>query len=61
LKKWSKFGFAKTVANYTEFKGIKPKYLTTAEVIGILKRYRIEETAIASFNQKNSSMLCIGV
>jgi len=41
-------GFAKSVADSKGFRGIKPKYLTTAELSGILKRYRLEETAIAS-------------
>jgi hypothetical protein len=41
-------GFAKSVADSKGFRGIKPKYLTTAESSGILKRYRLEETAIAS-------------
>jgi len=41
-------GFAKSVADSKGFRGIKPKYLTTAESNGILKRYRLEKTAIAS-------------
>ncbi|MBW2609124.1 MAG: hypothetical protein JRC68_02130 [Deltaproteobacteria bacterium] len=41
-------GFAKSVVDSKEFRGIKPKYLTTAESSGILKRYHLEETAIAS-------------
>jgi len=44
-------GFAQSVAEYIGFKGIKPKYLTTAEASGISKRYRLEETAIASFDR----------
>ncbi|MBW2609665.1 MAG: hypothetical protein JRC68_04890 [Deltaproteobacteria bacterium] len=42
------FGFAKSVADFEGFRGIKPKYLATAESSGILKRYRLEETAMAS-------------
>ncbi|MBW2610436.1 MAG: hypothetical protein JRC68_08860 [Deltaproteobacteria bacterium] len=41
-------GFAKSVADYKGFSGIKPKYLTTAEASGVSKRYCLEETAIAS-------------
>jgi hypothetical protein len=41
-------GFAKSIAVSKGFSGIKPKYLTTAESSGILKRYRLEETAITS-------------
>ncbi|MBW2609257.1 MAG: hypothetical protein JRC68_02805 [Deltaproteobacteria bacterium] len=41
-------GFAKSVADSKGFRCIKPKYWTTAESSGILKRYRLEETAIAS-------------
>ncbi|MBW2610129.1 MAG: hypothetical protein JRC68_07270 [Deltaproteobacteria bacterium] len=44
-------GFAKPVADSKRFKGIKPKYLTTTESSGILKRYRLEETVIASYGQ----------
>ncbi|MBW2609205.1 MAG: hypothetical protein JRC68_02545 [Deltaproteobacteria bacterium] len=44
-------GFAKLVADSEGFRDIKPKYLTTAESSGILKRYRLEETAIASYGQ----------
>ncbi|MBW2609260.1 MAG: hypothetical protein JRC68_02820 [Deltaproteobacteria bacterium] len=44
-------GFAKSVADSKGFRGIKPKYLTTAEDSGISKRYRLEETAIASFDR----------
>jgi len=44
-------GFAKSVADYKGFKGIKPKYLTTVKDSGILKRYRLEKTAIASFDR----------
>jgi len=44
-------GFTKSVADFHGFKGIKPKYLTTAESSGILKRYHLEETAIASKGQ----------
>jgi len=40
--------FAMSVIDSKEFGGIKSKYLTTAESSGILKRYRLEETAIAS-------------
>jgi len=40
-------GFAKSVADSKGFRGIKPKYLTTVESSGILKRYRLEEVAIA--------------
>ncbi|MBW2609251.1 MAG: hypothetical protein JRC68_02775 [Deltaproteobacteria bacterium] len=43
-------GFTKSVADSKGFRGIKPKYLTTVPPWrdGILKRYRLEETAIAS-------------
>jgi hypothetical protein len=41
-------GFAKSVADFKGFRGIKPKYVTTAKTGGILKRYRLEETAITS-------------
>ncbi|MBW2610503.1 MAG: hypothetical protein JRC68_09195 [Deltaproteobacteria bacterium] len=34
-------GFAKSIADSNGFRGIKPKYLTTAESSGILKRYRL--------------------
>ncbi|MBW2609674.1 MAG: hypothetical protein JRC68_04935 [Deltaproteobacteria bacterium] len=44
-------GFAKSVADSKGFRGIKPKYLTTAESGGILKRYRLEETATASLGR----------
>jgi len=44
-------GFAKDVADFKGFRGIKPKYLTTTEVSGISKRYRLEETAITSFDR----------
>ncbi|MBW2609944.1 MAG: hypothetical protein JRC68_06340 [Deltaproteobacteria bacterium] len=43
--------FAKSGADSKGFRGIKPKYLTTAESSGILKRYRLEETAIASYGR----------
>ena len=42
-------GFAKSVADSKGFRGILPKYLTTTGSSGILKRYHLEETAIASF------------
>jgi len=43
-------GFAKSVADFKGFRGIKPKYVTTVPPWrgGILKRYRLEETAITS-------------
>ncbi|MBW2610538.1 MAG: hypothetical protein JRC68_09370 [Deltaproteobacteria bacterium] len=41
-------GFAKSVADFKGLRGIKLKYLTTAESSGIFKRYRLEATAIAS-------------
>jgi len=49
FEEWAKYlGFAKSVAESKGFRGIKPKYFTTAESSGILKRYRLKETAIAS-------------
>jgi hypothetical protein len=41
-------GFSKEVADSNGFRDIKPKYLTTVPPWrdGILKRYRLEETAI---------------
>ncbi|MBW2608731.1 MAG: hypothetical protein JRC68_00085 [Deltaproteobacteria bacterium] len=44
-------GFVKSIADSKGFKGIKPKYLTTEEASGISKRYRLDETAIASFER----------
>jgi hypothetical protein len=43
-------GLAKSIAVSKGFSGIKPKYLTTVPPWrdGILKRYRLEETAITS-------------
>jgi hypothetical protein len=48
--KWSIFGFCQVSCRFQGFKGIKPKYLTTEEASGILKRYRLEKKAIASFD-----------
>jgi len=44
-------GFAKPIADSKGFLGVKPKYLTIAESSGFLKRYRLEETVIASHSQ----------
>ncbi|MBW2610148.1 MAG: hypothetical protein JRC68_07365 [Deltaproteobacteria bacterium] len=44
-------GFTKSVADSKESRDIKPKYLTTPESSGILKRYRLEETAITSYGR----------
>jgi len=42
--------FVKSIVDSKGYRGIKPKYLTTAEVSGISKRNRLEETALTSFD-----------
>ncbi|MBW2609455.1 MAG: hypothetical protein JRC68_03815 [Deltaproteobacteria bacterium] len=51
-------GFTKSVADFKGFRGIKPKYLTTAEESGFSKRYHPEETAITSFG-KHTPLGCL--
>jgi len=40
-----------SVADSKGFRNIKPKYLPTAKPSGILKRFRLEEIAIASLDR----------